>query len=197
MGQTSPLILDAELVMPGATAWLARIHHAGPSEAVMRHDTYWLDLSLTPRSKNTRASYEDWAPHRYRPVGRMLLVPAGHACRFRNEGGDMAAVACRIRPELLRTWCEEELDWTGRLLESGADVANPRLRAPLMRLAEELRAPGLASGTMAELLVGQVAIELARHCSALKSIRERGGLSAWRLRVIDERLADDNRRGEE
>ncbi len=182
---------DAELRVPDATAQLAHFHHDGPSDFVMRHDTYWLDLSLTPRPQNTRACYVDgWRSHRYEPVGAVLLVPAGHGFRFRTDGGAMASVVCRMRPELLRRWSETDLEWTDRLLETVLDVSSPNLRRPLARLAEELRAPGLASGAMAEFLLGQVTIELARHCAGLKVEPASGGLAAWRLRLIDERLAD-------
>jgi AraC family transcriptional regulator len=90
----------------------------------------------------------------------------------------------------LRRWSEDEPDWTDRLLESNLDLDNERLRAPLLRLAEELRHPGLASDALAELLLGQAAIELARHCAALKDPPAASGLSAWRLRLIDERLLE-------
>jgi AraC family transcriptional regulator len=183
--------VEAELSVADATAQLAQFHHQGPSDFIMRQDAYWLDLSLTPRPKNARARYVDgWAPHRYAPVGSVLLVPAGHAFQFRTDGGSMASIVCLIRPELLRRWSEDELEWTDRLLEGGLDVANPRLRSALLRLAEELREPGLAGPAMAELLVGQATIELARHCAALADAPASGGLSAWRLRRIDERLAE-------
>ena len=183
--------VDAELRVPDATAQLTQYHHEGPSDYVLRQDSFRLDLSLTPRPKNTRAHYVDgWSPHRYERVGSVMLVPAGHAFRFRTDGGTMASVVCQIRPELLRRWTEDELEWTDRLLEAGLDISNANLRAPLVRLAEELRAPGLAGATLAELLVGQVTIELARHCNALRDSPASGGLAAWRLRLIDERLSE-------
>jgi AraC family transcriptional regulator len=185
------MTVDAELNVADATARLAQFHHQGPSDFVMRHDSHWVDLSFTPRPKNTRACYVDGRrPHRYEPVGAMLLVPAGHAFRFRTDGGSMASVVCQIRPELLRRWCEDELAWTDRLLETNLDVASAALRTPLLRLADELRHPGLASDAMAELLLGQVTIELARHCAGLKAGPASGGLAAWRLKRIDERLIE-------
>jgi len=185
------MTVEAELHVAHATARLAQFHHSGPSDFTMRHDTYWVDLSFTPRPKNTRACYVDgWGPHRFEPVGTMMLVPADHAFRFRTDGGTMASICCQIRPELLRRWCEDELAWTDRLLETNLDVASAALRTPLLRLADELRHPGMASAAMAELLVGQVTIELARHCAGLKEGRAAGGLAAWRLKRIDERLAE-------
>ncbi len=40
------------------------------------------------------------------------------------------------------------------------------------------------------LLAGQLAIELARYCSGIEDGPVSGGLAAWRLRLIDERLKD-------
>lgn len=185
------MTVEAEVRVADATAQIAQFHHQGPSDYVMRQETCWLDLSLTARPTNARARYVDgWGPHRYERVGAVLFVPAGHAFQFRTDGGSMASLVCQIRPELLRKWSEGELEWTDRLLEAGLDLSDANLRAPLVRLAEELRAPGLGGQALAELLVGQVTIELARHCAALKERPASGGLAAWRLRLIDERLSE-------
>ncbi|MET0178987.1 MAG: helix-turn-helix transcriptional regulator, partial [Novosphingobium sp.] len=41
---------------------------------------------------------------------------------------------------------------------------------------------------LAELIVGQLAIEVARYCQAISEGAISGGLASWRLRLIDERL---------
>jgi AraC family transcriptional regulator len=43
---------------------------------------------------------------------------------------------------------------------------------------------------MTELIAGQIALELARHCAATDEAPGAGGLPSWRLRLIDERLAE-------
>src|SRR3546814_11762137 len=55
-------------------------------------------------------------------------------------------------------------------------------------LAQETRHPGFASKVLVELLVAQLGIELARYCERINDVQSGGGLSSWRLRLIDERL---------
>jgi AraC family transcriptional regulator len=77
-----------------------------------------------------------------------------------------------------------------RRLEAGLDIGDKNLRWLLMRLAEELRAPGFGGAVLLELIVAQISIELARYCVAVKERPSASALAPWRLRLIDERLRD-------
>ena len=58
------------------------------------------------------------------------------------------------------------------------DLANPVIRGLLFRLGEEIRNPGFGSETLAELMAGQLAIELGRHFRAIRESHSTGGLAA-------------------
>lgn len=64
------------------------------------------------------------------------------------------------------------------------------IRGLLLRLADELRHPGLASEALKELIAAQAAIETRRHSGSLSEPAPVGGLAPWRLRLIDERLRE-------
>jgi AraC family transcriptional regulator len=187
--------LEGEVEVPGAVAQLVGFHMEGPSDRIFCEDHYWLDLSLTPRLQNTRARYlERWRPHRYERVGLMMMVPAGHAVQFKTDGGSVSSIICRLQPALMLRWFGHEVRWTDRVLTAGLGIFNPQLRFLCLRLAEEVRRPGLASEALIELIASQIVIELARHCAAVEEPRATaGGLAAWRLRRIDERTADPGR----
>jgi AraC family transcriptional regulator len=70
----------------------------------------------------------------------------------------------------------------------GLDIVHPHIRSCLSRLAEEARHGGTGSKALAEMLAGQLAIELARYLEAIAEGPITGGLASWRLRLIDERL---------
>jgi AraC family transcriptional regulator len=189
---TELVTVEAELRAPSAMAMLARYHHDGPSDYVFRcEDAYWLDLGLTPRPANARARYvEGWSPHRYERLGPVVFVPLDHAVQFRTDGGAMASVTCQLRPDLLRAWFEVDVAWSDQQLAANLAISNANIRGLMLRLGEELRRPGFASEAMVELIIAQVAIELSRHCAALAGAPACGGLAGWRLRLIDERLAE-------
>ena len=84
-----------------------------------------------------------------------------------------------------------ELIWDDQHLAAGLDIGSAQIRALLFRITAEVRHPGLASERMMELLGGELAIELARYCDEVAERPVIGGLAGWRLRLIDERLAED------
>lgn len=184
--------VNAELRVPVATAQLMRFDMDGPCEETFTEkESYWLDLCLTSRPQNTRARYSDrWAPHRFERVGPVFMLPPNHPLQFKTEGGRQASVVCQLRPEALRQWFEHEIEWTDRRLEASLDVSNTNIRNLLLRLGQEMRYPGFASEALTELIAAQLAIELGRYCTAIDETPTTGGLASWRLRVIDERLAE-------
>ncbi|MGB0218847.1 MAG: helix-turn-helix transcriptional regulator [Sinimarinibacterium flocculans] len=193
-GPTSPLMtLDAEIRVPTATVQLARFHVHEPADTIRDlRDTYWLDLCLTPRPHNARACYRDhWSPHRFERIGKLMLLPPGEVVQARSDGGpSQASVLCHLVPEALCRWFDGDLHWADRRLEATLDIPDSHLRALLLRLVDELRQPGFASATLVELVVAQIAIELARYCTEIRNRAPAGGLAAWRLRLIDERLRE-------
>lgn len=192
-GAQTLMTLDAEIRVPLATAQLVRFHVTGPADNILReNDKYWLDLCLTPRPPNARACYRDhWGPHRFERIGNVFLVPPGEKMQARSDGcATQASVLCHLNPEPLRQWFEGDLEWTDRRLEASLDIPDANVRSLLLRLAEELRNPGFASEVLVELIVGQVAIELARYCTSVDAGPASGGLAPWRLRRIEERLKE-------
>ncbi|HEY5756591.1 MAG TPA: AraC family transcriptional regulator [Steroidobacter sp.] len=187
------MTIDAEVRNPLATAQLVRFDVAGPADNILRDKgKYWLDLCLSPRPRNARACYVDrWAPHRYERIGNMFLVPPGQRMHARSDGGPpQASILCHFSPEQLRDWFGDDFEWTDRRLAASLDIPDANIRGLLLRLAEELRHPGFASKVMVELIVAQVALELARYCATVQDAPATGGLSPWRLRMIEARLRE-------
>jgi AraC family transcriptional regulator len=69
-------------------------------------------------------------------------------------------------------------------------TADGNIRGLLLRLADELRQPGLTSEALMELIAAQTAIEIGRHGSSVSEPVAVGGLAPWRLRLIDARLQE-------
>ncbi len=187
------MTLKAELQLPLGTAQLVQFHLSQPSDNVMSLcETHRLDLCLTPRPKNARACYRDhWGPHRFERIGDVFLVPAGEALHAKGDNaGSQSSILCFLRPAPISAWLEDDLEWTDRRLQASLDIANPNVRQLMLRLGEEMRHPGFASATLAELIIAQMAIEISRYCTAIPDAPKSGGLAPWRLRLIDERLTE-------
>ena len=188
------MTIEAELRVPLATAQLVRFRFAEPADNLFCRDRYQLDLCLTPRPRNARACYPDrWSAHRFEPIGNVFLVPPGEAMLARSDAcGQQRSIICQFEPESMRAWFDGELEWDARRLAAGLDIREANIRGLLLRLAEEARHPGLASEVLVELVATQIAIELARYCSALDDGAPAGGLAPWRLRLIDGRLREES-----
>lgn len=157
---------------------------------------YRVDYSLTPRTcTHTRSGGvcfgERWNARDARPLGALYVLPPGQTVRARGDCGSHSSMVCDFEPQAIDNWFDGEVRWTERRAEAMLDIANPNMMAALRRLSEELRSPGLAGAAVCELLAAQLAIDAARHCRAVdEELDGRGGLPQWKLRLIDERLAE-------
>lgn len=185
--------IEAELRAPVATAQLMHFNLTEPANNVMHMaDVYRLDLCLTPRPRNARASYCDrWNPHRFERLGNVFLAPPGQAMRVRSDDTcRQSSIVCQLNPEPMREWLEDDLAWTDPGLAASLDIRDANIRRLLMRLAEEARNPGFASEMMVGLLAAQTVIELGRYCKTFNESSDTGGLAPWRLKRIEERLQE-------
>ncbi len=183
--------VDADVTTPLGRVRVERAAWAEPIDSIGMPDQHWLELALLPRSRAARGCFPDrWGPRRFERIGAMFFLPARHAVHALSECHVQASIVCAFRPDAIRDWLDDELEWTDGRLQRGLDLANPAIRGLLRGLGEEVCHPGFASDALVELMSGQIAIELGRHFEGVAAGRSVGGLAPWRLRLIDERLAD-------
>lgn len=153
-------------------------------------DTYRLDYSLGVRPKNSRACYETfWPSNRFERVGNVFLVPPKQVLHGKSdEPGTSSALVFEVQAPRVHQWVDRELCWSPAKLAAALDLRDRRLQVLVLRIGEEIRHPGFASEMLLELLIGQLSIELARCCVGLRDQYRANGLSAARLRQIEERL---------
>lgn len=193
MAAQASMKIEAELCAPVAAAQLVKFHFDEPPDSVVRQDKrIRLDLCLTPRPRNARAGYPDrWNASRFESLGRLFLVAPGESLRARSdESGDQSSLLCQLDPDALQEWFDSELRWEDRHLQAGLDVRDASIQSLMLRLAEEARHPGFASEMLVELIAAQLAIELTRYRQGIEAPATGGGLAAWRLKRIDERLKE-------
>jgi AraC family transcriptional regulator len=181
-----------ELQLPVGRARIVRFISSQPLVDISGCPSeYRVNLALTPTASNGGVCFsEKWAANEFKPIGSLYVLPPGQTVRARGDCDPHASLVCEFAPAAIDAWFDGDVRWTSRRLEAMLDISNPNMRAPLRRLSEEMRNPGLASDAICELLAAQVAIESARHCHAVDEVKGRSGLPTWKLRLIDERLAE-------
>lgn len=193
--ETPSLHVEAELRGQEMLAQIVRFDIPHPTQAVLSDpDTYLINMCLTPRPVDAKAGYtEHWGPHRMERLGDIFMIPPGEKLSIRGGSVRQSSLLCRLTADLIHRTIGHPLEWNDRQLAPTVDITNARIRALLIRLTEEVRFPGLAHDQWLELVSGELAIELARFCAEVAERPVSGGLAGWRLRLIDERLADDLR----
>lgn len=186
-------LADAHYEAEGAHISLLHFRTGPQRDRVFqRDDIYWFDLCLTPRAEGIRAGFGDyWGPHRFEPLGEVFFLPPGVTMTVRGEEPtEQSSLVCEMDRAMVERWMSAEAQWTDRRLEGAVDMKCPPVRLALARLAQEIRNPGIGSERLIDALLTQLAIETARYCEAIADVPLAGGLASWRLRLIDERLAD-------
>jgi AraC family transcriptional regulator len=183
--------IEAEMPLAIGHIELVRNFWTAPIDTFGTARAHHLELSLLPRSTIAHGNFpEHWGPHRFEPIGEMFLLPADYRVHAKSDCRHQNSIVCNFDPAAVSTWFGD-LQWTDCRLQGSLDIANNSIRNLLFRIREEIRSPGFASQTIVELMAGQIAIELSRHLMGIDDNRPIGGLAPWRLRLIDERLADD------
>lgn len=191
---TTKMTVKAELRTPISTAEVVHYDDFGAVEMLVEsHDSFRVDMCITPRPEGSRACYSNrWNENRFEPLGKIFLIPPGEKLMVCSDGSTMhTSVVCHLKPEIVRAGLEVDLEWNDRLLEAGLDIKHKYIHSLLVRLAGETTHQGFASNTFVEHLSAQLAIELARYFVRIEKVKAHsGGLSPWRLRLIDERLIE-------
>ena len=181
--------VETKMTVASASAEIRRLHLERPiRHAFETGHSYMIDMSLTPREGNPRVRYDGrWRPGRFEKVGTVFALCGGERIHGLCGPATGTSVICRIPHKTVHQWVGNEELWTTDELSAMLDVPSGTVQGLMTRLALELRNPGFGSDILVELIAGQLAIEL--HRSRLRvSRRCGGGLAAWQLRLIEERL---------
>ena len=193
--------IERQRTLPFATAQIARFEIVEADERlVLNEHVYRLDMCLTPRPAAARARYQD---HRnsdpFRPFGGVYLLPPGQGLEVQCVPGVTSSLVCELQADAVRQWLGAAVEWQGRHRRASLSCGAPVFQPLMWRLLGELRQPGLAHDSMIELIAAQLALEVGRFCAngqattsgSSSSSHAGAGLAPWRLRRIDERLAED------
>ena len=189
-GAPPVVAVEAELGSAAVAVQRVRLDVACPIESTLHEkDVYRLDLCLDARSSESRLCFTDhWPPHRFEPPGKLFLLPPGQTAHVRSGPSRQNLLLCRLRASSVQQWLSSDWEWTRPRIEASLDVSSFGIKNLLMRLDSEARAPGFASEILTESIGVQLAVELERYFLGVASRPDSGGLSAWRLRLIDDRL---------
>lgn len=189
----SGMDIEAEIRTSLATAQIVHYFFAEAPDSMLQADgKFRIELCLTSRHRSARACFLDqWGAHRFEKMGEIFLAPPDALILARSDESDpMTSIVCEISRNYVLSLFDRVPELVPQHLLSTLDIRDPKIRHLLLRLAEEVRCPGFASGMMVDMIAGQMSLELVRHGYDVVDRQISGGLASWQLRRIDERLHD-------
>lgn len=177
--------LERVVATPRMTFQLRRYRWEAPTRAQSRSEDHaFLDFAVTPRPSYSKGRL---GLHRWRAFGPMFMVPPNVDFQATVPGGRQQALNCLLPLEVLAE-CGMPAQLRPEALEACLDIGSPRPRAYMELILAEVRAPGFGSELALESLATALAVILGRELNKEHpGPATRGGLPAWRRRLIEER----------
>jgi AraC family transcriptional regulator len=194
LARSSPVAIEveAEATVQFAQVKLVRYHFPVPPQGTMLLDgRLFVGMCLASNHSTARARYCDrWGSKRFERLGDVYVMPPNltlHVCS--DETLPLTSLICYLDGrDLTGLYDVLSSKMSDRLLMANLDVRDASVRQVMLRLAGELRNPGVASMLLVDALTRQLWVELYRY-SALFSDPERVDcLASWQLRLIDDRM---------
>jgi len=162
-------------------------------------DHVLLDMAVTPRPALVQGWFTEAGGQRHwGRLGELLVVPPGIGFEGYAPGGASRlyrhrSLSCALPRRLFDALDVHAALWHPDTFQQCMNLRSPLALQSLRRVLHELLEPGFASATVLEGLAAVVAVDVARTLhDAARQRSPRGGLTAWRQQLLDERLYDED-----
>jgi AraC family transcriptional regulator len=190
-------VTEHMLSFPGGWVEARQLSWSHPLESVCTtsHRCYMLNLSLSGRTtggsaRNLRSMRNDGET-----IGRMWLVPPDQTLQFSSIEGQGRSIRCVLDADLFDSFLADTPCWRDdeASLRAAFNINSGEIEWLLRRMHRELRNPDFATLQVIETLAKQLTVEIIRTLKLRREDRSfhMGGLSPWRLRLIEQRLRSE------
>jgi len=180
-------VLEAELLLAQVVVRLWSLDWTTPLANEVRPDAHFMALGLTVPLSGSRLSiranqYMGDARH----PGRLAFAGAGTSFDAFLPSGSLRVLIVESDPDWFETITGFRPQWQSRMLSACVNIQYPQLVQCLLNLAGEVQAPGLGSERLAESIVTEAAIHMARYLARVSSETAAPGqvLADWQMRRI-------------
>ena len=158
-------IIEAQISVNGFKAVLLHYVHDEPNERILASDCdHVLGVPITPQCTDPRVSFGRAAPaRRFVNIRHPVFLPISTPLVARVSRGHERSVELSIAPWRFAEITGHGAEWSISDLETCADIRDPMIEEPLLRLARELAEPGFAAATLVESLSVGLMVDVARY----------------------------------
>jgi AraC family transcriptional regulator len=184
--------IENQLKIHGAVIQLCTLQSTQAEDVIVLQPAHVMGLSISPMPRYSQGRYRpDMPSTRLTDFGRLVFRPADVPLQSRHAGGPHRTIRCAFDKDYLDGLANLDSDWDGWKLASCLDVRGTRIPEMMLRLADEVSAPGFGSEVLAEGMTMAIAVEFARYLrrdTTIEAEAEAGGLAPWQVRRITEFL---------
>jgi AraC family transcriptional regulator len=183
--------VEAHASFPAGRAFIVERIWDEPLDICGPIEFHRIELVLLPHSHGRVCFPELWSAHRFEPIGDVFFLPGGHMIHTKSQVRRQRTISFDFAPRKLEEWLGHDLRWSEAQVKSALDLSRTEVRPLLMRMGAEILNPGLASEVLIEAMAVQLGVAIMRQCLGAEEAPSSGGLAPWRLRLIDDVLAEN------
>jgi AraC family transcriptional regulator len=182
----------AQMTAAGVDLEVVDFEWPNPVEVPFSVQRNQFSFSLSARPTYSQVGYQrDKIMKHYIEVGDLIFFPAGVSFWGRSEGGPQRQLLCNFDDQKLMPWRSPGSSWSNTELDAGLDLKSSCMRSALARIAHEVLETRPDSKQLVEAFLTTLFIDFRRHIEQFDPQEKpyKGGLAAWQLRLINERIA--------
>ena len=176
--------LITKLAVPGLSVslWNCTFDDEGGMPPDQRHQLCFV-LSNPGQDSRIRYKAGSWQSE-YLKIGRLVFVPANTAINGVGQSVRQRIIQIHFDRESFADVTRLNDLWPGRNLDSCANVYGTPIPQSLVRLAQEVVAPGFAADLLIDAVGTSIMVDLARYFGGRpnEGRESRSGLSPWQVR---------------
>jgi AraC family transcriptional regulator len=184
--------VETQIRLPGITAEMGEYRWDGPYETIFdSHSTYIACLILTKLPAVFSGYYMlDDIAGECGDVGEVTFSPANTTMYQRSAGLPQRVLRCTFDADRFNSVTGLDGSFGKRELSASLNIKESRIGETMLRLAQEMEAPGFASNVLVESFALGVMVQIARYFRATRERCEarRAVLARWQMRRINQYL---------
>lgn len=192
-----PFRVEHQHAFAGGVVEVRRYFWSSPLQQTIRaeEDALVVNLAVTSRPAKTRVDrLASPADPLSDEAGRLLIMIPGMLYRLSAPEGTLRSLHLSLECARLEALAGERIAWS-ELAQFGGELrAVPGIESHLVRMHRELLMPGIGQEEVIQAFADLICVELVRRFRSGVPARpdvHSGGLSAWRMRRIVERVHSD------
>jgi len=184
-------VREQNVMLPTGKISVSEMRWGGVTRNTWTCSHNYLTFRFTSQPRAAWVAYPGSRSNIRESIGRFFFVPARHQVESGGKEGHHRSISCFLSPELFDV-VVPNASWNDDALRNGLRLNGAEIEWLMLKLQKEITDGGLASEVVIESICAMLPVAIFRAIGAeTGSARRTGGLTAWSMRRIRERIQSD------